>query len=100
MHVTVVDGSGRTVVSRSAGTIGAKGAQRGSRYWAELTGREVGKERREAGVPVVHVKVKGHLGQRSAVLRGRKRRGAKVLSIRDRTGQPHNGCRRRKARRL
>ena len=48
----------------------------------------------------VDVRVKGAGGGRESAVRALKNAGLEVLSIRDVTGIPHNGCRPKKKRRI
>ena len=48
----------------------------------------------------VHVRVKGPGSGREAAVRAIKASGLKILTIKDITQQPHNGCRGKKRRRV
>ena len=52
------------------------------------------------GMRKVDVRVKGAGGGRESAVRALKNAGLEVLSIRDVTGIPHNGCRPKKKRRI
>ena len=99
--ITVTTTGGDTVLWGSCGTVGFKGARRSTYYAAQVAAEDVGKRAREVhGVKTLDVSLKG-LGQgRMAAAKGLSNVGVQVTSIRDTTPQPHNGCRRRKPRRL
>jgi small subunit ribosomal protein S11 len=54
----------------------------------------------EMGVRRLDVRVKGAGAGRESAVRALKSAGMEILSIRDITGMPHNGCRPKKKRRV
>lgn len=116
-----------SVKTVSAGRLGFKGARRGSAHAAEMVGREIGrilrgvteqnrtqttledkvttssKETTNRPLKVnapIGVSYSGHNLTISSVVRGLRASGVKIDWFEDVTPVPHNGCRRRTARRI
>lgn len=96
--VTLTDPAGNVVKTSSAGRE-EKGARKGTAHAAEEVGKYVGAIVKEMGMQEIDVYLKGPGGGREAAVRGLAVAGLSVLSITENTGQPHNGCRRRKRKR-
>ena len=99
--ISITKPSGDVVLYGSCGTAGFKGARRSTYYAAQVAAEEVGRRAcDEHGLQTLDVSIKG-LGQgRTAVPKGFANVGIQITSLQDKTPQPHNGCRRRKPRRL
>ena len=98
--ITFTDLYGNTLSWASAGGLGFRGAKKSTPYAAQTTCETAGKKSMDFGLKEVNVFVKGPgLGRESAI-RTLGVLGLKVLSIRDVTPIPHNGCRPRKTRRV
>jgi small subunit ribosomal protein S11 len=69
-------------------------------FAAQLASEAAGRKAFELGMRKVDVRVKGAGGGRESAVRALKNAGLEVLSIRDVTGVPHNGCRPKKKRRI
>ena len=82
-------------------TVGFKGARRATYYAAQVAAEDVGRRaRQDFGIKTMDINLKG-LGQgRTACPKGLANVGLEITSIQDLTPKPHNGCRRRKPRRL
>jgi small subunit ribosomal protein S11 len=98
--VTLTDPNGNVVAAGSAGTAGFKGSRKSTPYAAGLTAERVAKRAMEHGMRQVDVYVKGPGSGREAAIRSLESAGLSILSIRDVTPMPHNGCRPRKRRRV
>jgi small subunit ribosomal protein S11 len=98
--ITITDPTGNTVTWASAGTSGFKGSRKSTPYAAQLAGERVARQATDHGVREVEVLVKGPGPGREAAIRALQQAGLKVVSIRDVTPIPHNGCRPRKKRRV
>jgi small subunit ribosomal protein S11 len=98
--VTLTDPNGNVVAAGSAGTAGFKGSRKSTPYAAGLTAERVAKRAMEHGMRQVDVYVKGPGSGREAAIRSLESAGLSILSIRDMTPMPHNGCRPRKRRRV
>lgn len=98
--VTLTDGDGNTVSWSSAGKQGFKGSRKNTPYAAQLSAEDAAKSAYEVGLRRVTVFVKGPGSGREAAIRALATNGIEVLSIRDMTPIPHNGCRPPKRRRV
>jgi small subunit ribosomal protein S11 len=98
--VTLTDPNGNVVAAGSAGTAGIKGSRKSTPYAAGLAAERVAKRAMEHGMRQVDVYVKGTGSGREAAIRSLESAGISILSIRDMTPMPHNGCRPRKRRRV
>jgi len=99
--ISVTTAEGDTVLWGSCGTVGFKGARRATYYAAQVAAEDVGRRaRQDFGIKTLDINLKG-LGQgRTACPKGLANVGLEITSIQDLTPKPHNGCRRRKPRRL
>lgn len=98
--ITISDQQGNTLCWSSSGTVGFKGARKGTPFAAQLAAREVSSKARDYGVRYIDVKVKGPGAGRESAIRALQSEGMEIKSIRDITPIPHNGCRQRKRRRV
>lgn len=98
--VTITEPNGASVVSSSAGAVGFKGTKKGTPFAAQLAAESAGKKAIEAGIKEVDVLVKGPGSGRETAIRALQGVGLLILSIRDVTPIPHNGCRPKKRRRV
>lgn len=98
--VTLTDGDGNTISWSSAGKQGFKGSRKNTPYAAQLSAEDAAKSAYEVGLRRVTVFVKGPGSGREAAIRALATNGIEVLSIRDMTPIPHNGCRPPKRRRV
>lgn len=98
--VTFADPEGAVVCWSSAGRAGFKGAKKGTPYAAGVCSEVCAKEAASMGVKRVEVRVNGPGPGREAAIRSLQNAGIDVISIRDITPIPHNGCRAPKQRRV
>jgi len=99
-QVTLTDPNGNVVAAGSAGTVGFKGSRKSTPFAAGQAAERVAKRAMEHGMRQVDVLVKGPGSGREAAIRSLESAGLTILSIRDVTPMPHNGCRPRKRRRV
>lgn len=97
--VSVSDQEGNTISWESAGALGFKGSRKSTPYAAQMTAESVANKAMDQGMRRVDIEVKGHGSGRDMAARTFQAMGIEVLSIKDVTGQPHNGCRAPKRRR-
>ncbi len=97
--VSLADANGATLAWSSSGHLGFKGAKKSTPYAATQVVGEVIEKVRKYGLQEVEVFVKG-VGNGRAAVRALANNGLTLLSIRDITPLPHNGCRPRKPRRV
>nr|BCX00610.1 MAG: 30S ribosomal protein S11 [Bacteroidota bacterium] len=98
--VTITDNYGNTIAWSSAGRVGFKGSRKSTPYAAQLAAQAAAREAYEAGLRKVDVFVKGPGSGREAAIRALHTAGLEIVTIRDVTPIPHNGCRPPKRRRV
>jgi small subunit ribosomal protein S11 len=98
--ITISDILGNTVCWASAGTSGFKGSRKNTPFAAQTAAKNAAGKALEYGMEKVEIVVKGRGNGRESSIRALKSAGLKILSIEDKTGVPHNGCRPPKKRRL
>ena len=98
--VTVTDQSGNVLAWSSAGVNGFKGPKKATPYAAQVIVKDVVEKSKIYGVRNVQVIVKGVGPGRDSAVRALNANGLNVVSIKDMTPIPHNGCRPRKPRRV
>ena len=98
--VTITDYQGNVISWSSAGAMGFKGSRKGTPFAAQQAAYEAAKKAHEAGMHQCEVRVKGPGGGRESAIRAIANAGIRVMTIRDTTPIPHNGCRPPKRRRV
>ena len=98
--ITITDAQGNTIAWSSAGSQGFKGSRKSTPYAAQMAAEDAGRKAMEHGMKTLEVEVKGPGSGRESALRALQTVGFTVLSIRDITPIPHNGCRPPKRRRV
>jgi len=98
--VCFTDLSGNALAWGSAGRLGFKGAKKATPYAATLVANNTIERIRKYGLKEVDVFLKGIGAGREAAVRALQSNGLQVMSIKDVTPIPHNGCRPRKPRRV
>jgi small subunit ribosomal protein S11 len=98
--VTITDSVGNVVSWSSAGIQGFKGSRKSTPFAAQMAAQDAAKKAMEHGMRSVEVFVKGPGPGRESALRALQSTGFNVLTIKDVTPIPHNGCRPSKRRRV
>jgi len=98
--VTMADAQGNTIAWSSSGLMGFKGSRKSTPYAAQMAAEDAGRKAMEHGMRTIEVEVKGPGTGRESALRALQSVGFAILSIRDVTPVPHNGCRPPKRRRV
>jgi small subunit ribosomal protein S11 len=98
--VTLTDPNGNVIAAGSAGVAGFKGSRKSTPFAAGQAAERVARKAMDNGMRQVDVLVKGPGSGREAAIRSLEAAGLSILSIRDVTPMPHNGCRPRKRRRV
>ena len=99
-HITLTDKFGNFVAWSTAGTSWFKGSRKSTAYAATLAAEKAGQEAVQLGMKTIEVRVKGPGSGRESAIRALAVAGLDVVSIRDVTPLPHNGCRPPKRRRV
>ncbi len=98
--ITVTDQNGDVLGWASAGMVGFKGPKKATPYAAGQVVKKVVEAIEPHGLKEVNVFVKGIGAGREGAIRAFNANGLQVLSVKDTTPIPHNGCRPRKRRRV
>jgi small subunit ribosomal protein S11 len=98
--ITITDTKGNAVSWGTAGKSGFKGSKKSTSFAATVAAENCGRDAMNAGVRKVHVRVQGPGAGRESAIQALSSVGLQVLSIRDVTPIPHNGCRPPKKRRV
>ena len=98
--ITITDAQGNTISWSSAGAMGFKGSRKSTPYAAQVAAEDAGKKAVEHGMKNLEIEVRGPGSGRESALRALQAAGFNIISIRDVTPIPHNGCRPRKRRRV
>ncbi len=99
--VTVTDLQGNALSWASSGGLGFRGSRKSTPYAAQMSAETAAKAAIEiCGRKTVEVYVKGPGQGREAAIRALQSAGLEVVSIKDVTPIPHNGCRPPKRRRV
>jgi small subunit ribosomal protein S11 len=98
--VTLTDKEGNVIAWESAGSVGFKGSRKSTPFAAQVTADSCAKKGMEHGLQKVEVFVRGPGSGRETAVRSLQAAGLEVLSVKDVTPVPHNGCRPRKRRRV
>lgn len=98
--ITLTDSRGNTLAWSSGGATGVKGSRKSTPYAAQVAAENAARRAMDHGLREVDVYVKGPGSGRESAVRALQASGINLLSIRDLTPIPHNGCRPRKRRRV
>lgn len=98
--IALTDTVGNVLVWATSGTSGFKGSRKSTPYAAQIAAEEICRKSKDFQVKKVMIEIKGPGVGRESVLRAFSGQDFEVLSIRDKTPIPHNGCRLPKKRRI
>ena len=99
--ITMTDLNGDVLCWSSAGEVGFKGTKKGTPFAAQKTAEQVARKAKEGfQLGRVRVVVKGPGAGRETAIRTLQAAGLRVISIREATPIPHNGCRPPKKRKV
>ena len=99
-HISVTDKFGNVIAWATAGTSGFKGSRKSTSYAATIAAENAAKDAIAMGMTSIDVRVKGPGSGRESAVRSLAAAGLAIMSIRDVTPLPHNGCRPPKRRRV
>ena len=97
--VSIADPQGNVIAWASSGVAGYKGSRKSTPFAAQLAAEKAARAAQEHGLRRAEVQVKGPGSGRDAAVRSIQQTGIEVVSIKDVTPIPHNGCRPPKRRR-
>lgn len=99
--VTVTDLEGNALGWSSSGACGFKGTRKSTPYAAQVAAEKAMEKVGVYGLEKLDIVVNGIGVGRDQAIRGlQTQSNVEILSITDRTGVPHGGCRKRKSRRV
>jgi len=98
--VTISDIKGDTLSWASAGSTGFKGARKSTPFAAQTAAEKAALDAINLGLKKVEIVVKGQGSGRETAIRSIQGAGLEIISIKDITPVPHNGCRPPKRRRV
>jgi len=98
--ITFTDDAGNAICWATSGASGFKGSRKSTPFAAQVAAEEASRKAMDHGVKNCSVLVRGPGSGRESALRAIAAAGINVVSIRDVTPIPHNGCRPPKRRRV
>ena len=98
--VTISDTNGNAISWASAGEMGFRGSRKSTPYAAQTAAETAARAAMEHGLKTVEVYVRGPGQGRESAIRALQTTGLEIVSIKDVTPIPHNGCRPPKRRRV
>ena len=97
--LTLTDNKHNTLAWSSSGSLGFKGAKKGTPFAAAKVGETLALKAQTLGVKEIKVIVKGVGSGRESAIRGFISKGINLTTIQDKTSVPHNGPKPPKPRR-
>ncbi|HDY72799.1 MAG TPA: 30S ribosomal protein S11 [bacterium] len=98
--LTLTDPLGNTLYWTSTGRLGFKGAKKGTAFAASKVAEAMVQAIYKLKINKIRVFVKGTGSGRESAIRSLAGRGFDIISFKDITPVPHNGCRPKKPRRV
>jgi len=98
--VILTDKDGNALIWSSSGSLGFKGAKKGTPFAAAKIGELLGEKAALMGIKEVDVVVKGAGAGRESSIRAFASKGIGISGIKDKTPVPHNGPKPKKPRRV
>lgn len=98
--LTLTDDKGNILAWTSAGRLGFKGTKKSTPFAASKAAEAIAFTINKLGIERVEILVKGVGSGRESAIRSLAARGLDIVSIKDITPIPHNGCRPPKVRRV
>lgn len=98
--ISITNSTGQVISWASAGKMGFRGSKKNTPYAAQQAASDCAKVAVDLGLKKVDVFVKGPGSGRDSCIRTLAASGLDIMSIRDITPMPHNGCRPAKKRRV
>src|SRR3989338_2657072 len=98
--ITLTDDKGQVLASKSAGAVGFKGTKKSTSFAASRVSETIANVCKKLAMEKIEVFIKGIGAGRESSVRTLVNQGLNVISIKDVTPIPHNGCRPKKIRRV
>lgn len=97
--LTLTDSKSNTLAWSSSGSLGFRGAKKGTPFAAAKVGEVLAAKAQTLGIKEIRVVVKGVGSGRESAIRGFISKGVNLTTIQDKTAVPHNGPKPPKPRR-
>ena len=98
--ITLTNMRGQVLAWKSAGSVGFKGTKKATSFASSRVADNIANICKKIGVEKLNVLISGIGAGRESSVRTLTNQGLNVVSIKDVTPIPHNGCRARKIRRV
>ncbi len=98
--LTLTDDTGNVLAWTSAGRLGFKGTKKATPFAASKAAEAMALNIKNLGIEKIEILIKGVGSGRESAIRSLAARGLDIVSIKDVTPIPHNGCRPPKVRRV
>lgn len=98
--ITFTNSKGQVLAWKSAGSVGFKGAKKATSFAASRVAESIANICKKLGVEKIEVLIRGIGAGRESAVRTLVTQGMNIVSIKDVTPIPHNGCRSKKVRRV
>jgi small subunit ribosomal protein S11 len=98
--ITITDVQGNVITWSTPGVVGFSGSKKSTPFAAQVASADAARRAKDLGLKSVDVVVRGPGSGRESAIRALQANGLTVMSIKDITPLPHNGCRPRKKRRV
>ena len=98
--LTLTNSKGQVLAWKSAGSVGFKGTKKSTSFAASRVAENIANICKKLGVEKIEVLIRGIGAGRESAVRSLVTQGLNVVSIKDVTPIPHNGCRPKKVRRV
>lgn len=98
--ITLTNVKGDVLAWKTAGSVGFKGTKKGTSFAASRVARAIVEVAQKLRIRDINVFIKGIGGGRESAIRSLTGQGLEIVSIKDVTPIPHNGCRPKKVRRV
>ena len=98
--LTLTNSKGQVLAWKSAGAVGFKGTKKSTSFAASKVAETIANACKKLGIEKIEVLIRGIGAGRESAVRSLVTQGLNVVSIKDVTPIPHNGCRPKKVRRV
>jgi small subunit ribosomal protein S11 len=98
--ITLTNDKGRVLASKSAGAVGFKGTKKATSFASSRVAESIANICKKLATEKIEVFIRGIGAGRESAVRTLVNQGLNVISIKDITPIPHNGCRPKKIRRV
>lgn len=98
--LTLTDSRGQVLAWKSAGSVGFKGTKKSTSFAASRVAETIANICKKLMIEKIDVYIRGIGAGRESAVRTLVTQGLNVVSIKDVTPIPHNGCRPKKVRRV